>query len=442
MMPNAGGWLTAPLNTSRLVRQPQRLLGAFAARHGRTFSLTLLDGPSIVSGDPSVIAEMFAGGGTGSDAPNQIVAPLVGERSIVLANGSPHRRKRKMLAPPFHGARMLAYGDTIRNATLRGMERLQPGDTLDVISMTQQLSLEVILRAAFGVTDPARRDTLRTAITRVVSGFPAWLMFAPPLQRSVVGLGPWASHLRGVAALKALLLDEIAEARRAPPGSRDDVLAMMLEARDEDGNPMPDDEIVDELRTLVIAGHETTATTLGWALWQLHRNPDVLERLLAELGGFGQGSPPASFAKLPFLAATCDETLRMHPIVPIFRRRLVQDARIGGHDLRAGTILSPAVLMTHYDEQLYPDPGRFSPARFLERTYSSTEFMPFGGGNRRCLGAAFANFELQVALGTLLAEFRFSPVEGPPLRLVMHGVTTRANAPVTLGFLGRRGAAA
>lgn len=438
MFPNAGGWLAAPANTMQLVRDPLPLLRGLGERHGRSFMLTLLDGPSLVSGDPAVVADMFAGGGTHADAPNEIVTPLVGERSIVLANGAPHRRKRKMLAPPFHGARMLAYGQTIADATRRGVDSLRPGDTLDVLDMTQRLSLEVILRAAFGVTDPVRVQVLQRAIYGVVSGFPAWLMFTPLLQRPMAGVGPWDRHLRAVAALKSLLLEEIAAARSVPEGSRDDVLSMMLTARDEQGQGMPDDEIVDELRTLIIAGHETTATTLGWALWQLHRNPDVLTRLHAELDTLPSDASPAALSKLPYLTATCDETLRMHPIVPVFRRRLTQAMRLGDHEMPAGTILSPAVMMTHYDPSLYPDPDQFRPERFLERKFGPTEFMPFGGGNRRCLGAAFANFELQVALGTLIANHRFSDIDTSPRRVVMHGVTTRANAPIRLRYEGRR----
>lgn len=438
MIPNAGGWLSAPLHTTGLIRSPQELLHRLSSRHGPTFWLTLLDGPSVISSDPAFVSDVFAGDGTICDAPNDIVTPLVGDASIVLAGGERHRRKRKMLAPPFHGARMRAYGQTIRDATERGLENFVAGRVFDVLAMTQRLSLEVILRAAFGVTDAVRVELLRDAITQVVSGFPAWLMFIRPLQRPTWGIGPWDRHVRAVARLRALLLEEIAEARRAPAGTREDVLALLLSARDEEGNPMPDDEIVDELRTLIIAGHETTAMTLAWALRQLHRNPDLLLRLRNELSTMQNDEPSTSWSQLPLLAATCDETLRMYPNVLLLRRRLLQDAQMGGHDLPAGTILSPSVLMTHHDSQLYPEPHLFRPERFMGRKYSPSEYMPFGGGNRRCLGAAFATFELQVALGVLISEFAFERVDDTPLHIVMHGVTTRASGPVRLRFLGRR----
>ena len=431
----AGGWLSAPLHTSQLISDPLRLMRGLAAKHGSTFRLRLLDGDSVVTGDPAFIAEIFGGEDGLLDAPNEIVRPLVGEGSIVLANGARHKRKRKLLAPPFHGARMRAYGRTIAEATQRSVRTVAAGDVVDVLDVTQRISLEVILRAVFGVSDAARVEQLRTAIVDAVAGLPAWLLFLPVLHRRLGGVGPWARYEDSVRTLCALLREEIQRGREAEPGSRDDVLALLLSARDEDGAPMSDAELVDELRTLVIAGHETTATTLGWALWELHRNPAVLERVQSEITS-SSSSEPEELARVPLLVAACDETLRLHPIVPIFRRRLTRAARLGGHDLAAGTLLSPAVLITHYDEALFPKPDQFRPERFLERKFGATEFMPFGGGNRRCLGAAFANYELQVALGTLLRGHRFAATSTAPLHLVMNGITTRASGPISLRCVG------
>ncbi|MDP2340631.1 MAG: cytochrome P450 [Deltaproteobacteria bacterium] len=429
----AGGWLSAPVHTARLINDPLALMRGFARQHGPTFRLRLLDGDSLVTGDAAFIAEIFGGEEGLFDAPNEIVRPLVGDGSIVLANGARHKRKRKLMAPPFHGARMRSYGRTIADATERAMAPFAAGDVVDVLEVTQQISLEVILRAVFGVSDPARVEQLRNAIVDVVAGLPAWLLFMPVLHRRMGGVGPWARYDDAVAVLRALLLEEITRGRAAEPGSRDDVLALLLSARDEDGQPMGDDELVDELRTLVIAGHETTATTLAWALWELHRNPGALERVRAAVTSSSSSSAePEVLARVPLLVAACDETLRMHPIVPIFRRRVTRAARLGGHDLAAGTLLSPAVLITHYDDAIYAEPDEFRPERFVDRKYGATEFMPFGGGNRRCLGAAFANYELQVALGTILRGQRFSTTSNEPLRLVMNGITTRSSGPIRL----------
>ena len=433
---DAGGWRAAPLRTAELIRDPVAMMRGLAARHGPTFRLTLLDGPSVVTGDPAFVREIYAADGGSLDAPNEIVAPLVGDGSIVLANGARHRRKRKMMAPPFHGARMRTYGSIIADATRRALDGLTVGDAVDVLAITQKLSLDVILRAAFGVCEGPRVAALHGAIARAVAGFPTWLMFAPALHRPFGGVGPWARYQRAVADLGALLRDEIARARSAPEGSRDDVLSLLLAARDEDGAPMRDDELVDELRTLVIAGHETTATTLAWTLWELHRAPDALARLTDALGALGDDAAPEAFARVPLLAATCDEALRMHPIVPFFRRRVTRDTELAGHRLPAGTLLSPSVALAHYDPAVFEAPDTFRPERFLGRKYGPSEFMPFGGGARRCVGAAFATFELQVALGTWLTRHRFEAVPGAPLRLVMNGVTTRPSGRVRLRYRG------
>lgn len=435
MIPTVGGGIAgAAVSTWRLVTDPATLMRSTAARLGPTFHMPLLNGPSVVTGDPSLIGAIF-GDAELFDAPNEIVAPLVGDGSIVLAEGARHKRKRKLLAPPFHGERMRAYGRIVAEASARHAEALEPGADFEALDVTQRISLEVIIRAVFGVRDAARVEAFRATILRNVDGFPAWLMFLPPLHRDFGGVGPWARYRETVQALATLLREEIARGRAEADEGREDVLALLLSARDEAGEPMPDEEIVDELRTLVIAGHETTATTLGWALWQLHRNPDVLARLREELATVGPA--PEALAKCRFLAAVCDETLRLHPIVPVFRRRLLRDAELAGHAFPAGTVFHPSPLLTHFDPALYADPDAFRPERFLERRYGPTEFLPFGGGNRRCVGAAFASFELQIALGTLIGGHRFALRSDAPIRLAMKGVTTRPVGGIPLRYVGR-----
>jgi cytochrome P450 len=437
-----GGLAGAALTTWRLIHDPAALMRDLSAKHGPTFRMALLDGPSVVTGDPALIAAIFGGDPELFDAPNEIVGPLVGDGSIVLAGGVRHKRKRKLMAPPFHGARMRTYGRIIADAAARHSADLVPGSDVAVLDVTQRISLEVIIRAVFGVRDEARVEAFRAAITRNVGGFPAWLMFLPFLHRDVVGYGPWARYQDTVRAFVVLLREEVERARAEATQGREDILSMLLAARDEDGAPMPDDEIVDELRTLVIAGHETTATTLGWALWQLHRNPTVLQRLrdeLATLGAPGEGPDPERLARLPYLAAVCDETLRLHPIVPVFRRRLLKDAVLAGRRYPAGTMMHPSVLITHFDPAIYPDPTAFTPERFLDRKFSPSEFLPFGGGNRRCVGAAFANYEMQIALGTLIACHQFRLDSEAPIRLAMNGVTTRPVGGIVLRYEGRVG---
>jgi cytochrome P450 len=422
-LPSAPGGLAARVHhTWRLVR---------SRRYGDPFVLPTLDEGYVITGDPAHVAAVFAADPEVMDPPSGVVEPLLGERSVVLARAARHRRKRKVLMPPLHGARMRTYGDVIVEAARHAFAGVTPGTAVEVIGHTQRLSLDVIVRAIFGARDPARVARFHAVVDEVITRLPAWLMFSPWLHHPMFGLGPWDRYQRSAGRLCDLLREEIAAARGAPEG-RDDVLSLLLAARDEEGKPMPDDELVDELRTLVIAGHETTATTLAWALWRLHRTPAALDRLRAELDAAGAGADPAALAALPFLGAVCDETLRLHPIVPIMARRLARDWTLAGRTLAAGTMVCPAVMLTHLDPAVYPDPDSFRPERFLDRRPGAGEFYPYGGGARRCLGAAMASWELRVALGTILRAHRFAPDRGPALTTVMHGVTTRPSRPIVL----------
>lgn len=429
-LPSAPKDLAARIaHTWRLVRAPAPMLRALSQRHGDPFVLPTLDEGYVITGDPAHVAAVFAADPEVMDPPSGVVEPLLGERSVVLARAARHRRKRKLLAPPLHGARMRAYGEVIVEAARGAFAGVAPGMAVEVIRHTQRLSLDVIVRAIFGARDPQRVARFHAVVDEVIARLPAWLMFSPWLQRPMLGVGPWDRYQRAAGRLCDLLREEIAAARRAPEG-RDDVMSLLLAARDEEGQALPDDELVDELRTLVIAGHETTATTLAWALWRLHRTPDALRRLRDELDA--AGLDPAALASLPFLSAVCDETLRLHPIVPIMARRLARDWTLAGHTLPAGTMICPAVMLTHLDRALYPDPHAFRPERFLDRRYGPGEFYPYGGGARRCLGASMAAWELRVALGTVLRTHAFAPDRGPALTTVMHGITTRPSRPILL----------
>jgi len=294
----------------------------------------------------------------------------------------------------------------------------------------------VIVHAVFGMDDPARIAAFHRSVSDVIAGFPAWLMFSPWLHRDLGGRGPWERYQRAVRAFLDALRAEVARASRGDASARDDVLALLLAARDEDGAPLPEDELLDELRTLVIAGHETTATTLGWALWQLHRHPAALARLRDELSPHGPAPEPAALLSLPYLDAVCDETMRLHPIVPIMARRTAREWSLGGSHVPAGTMVCPAVMLTHFDPTIYAEPHAFRPERFIERRPGPAEFYPFGGGSRRCLGAALAQHELKIALGTVLAGNRFALLDRSPIATVMSGVTTRPARPIRLTWLG------
>src|SRR5438128_1508987 len=328
------------------------------------------------------------------------MARTFGQTSLLLPDGAKHMRQRKLLVPPFHGARMTAYGELIAEATEREVARwprerpfaLQPG--------FQAITLEVILAAVFGLDDPERRGQVGGAIKGALE------MVANPLSELLMGLpgkiGPInirARFERAVAEMDALLLAEIAR-RRADPtlAERDDILALLLQARDEDGAPMTDRELRDELVTLLLAGHETTATALAWAFDYLLHEPQVLARLTAACRSNGGGED--------YLDAVVQEVLRLRPPVAFVDRRLTAPLELDGYRLPAGTIVAPCIYLAHRRPDLYPDASSFRPERFLERPPETYSWLPFGGGVRRCVGASFATFEMRVALKTILTHAR------------------------------------
>ena len=263
------------------------------------------------------------------------------------------------------------------------------------------------------------RDLLR----RYIGHLSGALTYLPALQHDWGKLTPWGRFQATLRSLHALILQEIDERRSGRVGSQSDVLSLLLDARDDDGRPLGDEDVRDELLTLLAAGHETTASALAWSFEHLLRSPAVLGRLIAELDEKGDLDHPASFGKLPFLEAVCQETLRLYPVISAVSRKVAAEVEINGRRYPPGVCLSPCIYLTHRREDIYPQAGRFSPERFLEQSYSPYESLPFGGGVRRCIGAAYAMQEMEVVLGTLFSTLRFSLDPPAPLRSQRNNVT-------------------
>jgi cytochrome P450 len=323
------------------------------------------------------------------------MAPMFGPTSILLLDGARHMRQRKLLLPPFHGARMAAYGERIAEVTDREIDGWPLDRPFALQPSMQAITLEVILQLVFGLDDDERRAQVGDAIKQALE------MVANPLSELLMGLpgkiGPVnirASFERAVAEMDALLLAEIAK-RRADPAlaERDDVLSLLLQARDEDGEAMSDRELRDELVTLLLAGHETTATALAWTFDELFAHPAAFERLRDDEDG-------------EYVDAVINESLRLHPPISLVDRRLRVDLELAGHRLPAGTIVAPCIHLAHRRPDLYPEPAAFRPERFLDRPPETYSWLPFGGGVRRCVGASFATFEMRVVLRTVLARTR------------------------------------
>ncbi|MGW4244432.1 cytochrome P450, partial [Nocardia sp. NPDC004722] len=241
--------------------------------------------------------------------------------------------------------------------------------------------------------------------TEFLESFGPTLFLLPPLRRNMFGLSGWERFSAARDRLDGLIDAEVAR-RRADGGGQEDLLALLLGARYEDGSAITDLDLREQLRTLLVAGHETTATTLVWALYRLHREPAALDRLLDELASAGSDPDPATLMQLPYLDAVCQETLRLHPPVPIVLRRLTGDFTLRDVPLVAGDTMGISVQLLHTDPAVWPRPRSFRPERFLERRYSPFEFAPFGGGHRRCVGATLADYELRIVLATVLTGVR------------------------------------
>ena len=405
------------MQTAIWSRQAQWLLVQSRARFGPIFSLRIAyEGDWVVLADPELVKQVFTGdpkvfhAGEG----NQILRPILGENSVLVLDEKKHIGQRKLLLPPFHGERMQAYGEKMTEIAAREIESWPTGVPCKLRPRMQAITLEIIIETVFGVHDGERMEPLREALRDFLD-----LTTNPRVLLPVLMVGPDRVNMipafrRRVERVDRLIGAEIAERRAAEDlEEREDVLSMLIQARHEDGSPMSDAEIRDELLTLLVAGHETTATALAWAMERLTRHPEKLERLRAEV----------ERGEDEYLTATIQETLRLRPVISIVVRRLTEAVEIGGYELPAGASVTPCIHLIHRDPDIYPDPDRFLPERFLETPPGTYTWIPFGGGVRRCLGAAFAQFEMAVVLRELVRRRQVLPANPAPERNYRRAIT-------------------
>jgi cytochrome P450 len=383
---------------------PTWVMDRCARTLGEAFTLTFA--PSglrlVMLSDPDAVKTLFTAPPdvAPSAAGTSPLAPVVGRSSVLVLTGPEHMRQRKLLLPPFHGERMREYEDVIVAATERDMASWRLGAPMRLQQHTRLITLEVILQAVFGV-EAERMQPLKAAITDLFEplGLMAVLravMSRPSTERPTGAIG------QALDRLDALIYLEI-ERRRAQSDleRRADILSLLLLARDEDGLRMTDAELRDELVTLLLAGHETTATSVAWAIERLVRHPDKLARLVAEIDAGPDGGDE-------YMTAVVNETLRVRPVVPIVARMLTRELHVGGYRLPKGTRVVPSIYLTNRNPRVYERPSEFLPERFLEsaggRAINSFSWIPFGGGIRRCIGASFALLEMKVILRTMLSE--------------------------------------
>jgi cytochrome P450 len=360
-------------------------------------------------------------------------AGMNGENSLWVLIGEPHRRERALFAPAVHARHFRQYGGVIRDIARQKFDAWQPGQTLRAIDTTLAISLEVIMRLVFGVEgeDLPRRG--REVIHALTHSAHPLIVFYPRLQRSWFPL--FRRYTRAKTALYAWM-DEVMAARRARPDPGDDVLASLLGARDEAGRPYTDEHICNELLSVLSAGHMTTAVALAWALYELGRHPQVVAKLRAELDAAGSDPDPITTLALPYLSAICNETIRLHPILAECARVPMQPVEILGYIIPAGQALVISIVGIHHDPALYPEPDRFRPERFIEREYDRFEFLPFGGGHRRCLGAGLAEYTLRLAVAEAVRAWDFEAAAVD--RDIRHDLAMGPKLGVPLRVLARR----
>jgi len=408
-------------STYRVLRSPFRDFPRWSSRYGDPFTIPTVNGTVVLTGDPALIKVIFGAdpeifGPWAVDA----LGPMLGQRSIFMLEGAPHTRERKLLMPPMHGDRMRAYADGIVDVARRRFGAVVDAPRVSALELAQGISLEVITRAIFGARDDASAARLQRAVVEMVEASSPLMFFMPFLQRELGGVGPWARFRRRFVAVDALLQAQI-DAARHNPGA--DVCSLLVQSRYDDGEAMADASIRDELRTMLFAGHETTAITIAWVIELLHRSPETLARAQAEIDALGPDPGGEALAKLEYLDAVCKEAMRLYPVVTEVLRVLRAPLQLGAFEVPAGTGVSASALLAHRREELYPEPERFVPTRFLERRFSPFEYLPFGGGHRRCIGAAFATFEMKIVLGVALARHRIALLDARPPVPVRRSVT-------------------
>ena len=363
---------------------------------------------------------------------NRILVPVLGDSSVIMLDGDRHRKRRQLVMPPFHGERMRAYGDLIGELATTAFDAVPLNQPFEARVVTQDISLNIILKAVFGLSEVGsevdRFQNLKYLMTQVTdlfqSPFTSMFLFYPGLQKDWGAWSPWGKFVRDRQKLDDLIYLEIAERRAESRTDRIDILSLLLSTRDEAGEPMSDPELRDELMTLLFAGHETTATAMAWALYWTHRQPEVRTKLLQELATLGENPDPAEIFRLPYLTAVCNETLRIHPVAMLtFPRQVEVPVDVLGCQLEPGAIVVGCIYLVHHRSDLYPNSHEFDPQRFIDRTFTPYEFMPFGGGARRCIGEALAMYELKLVLAQVLSRYEFSLVDSTPEPPRRRGVT-------------------
>ena len=442
------------LQLIKWIAEPFEYLDDCAKRYGDIFTLRLFGFPTwVLIANPQGIQEIFSADAQSFEVGRaaEILRPFFGDHSLVLLDGDRHKREKKLLMPPFHGEKVKSYGSSICQIAEKVASQWQVNEPFIARDAMQDISLELILQIVFGLSEgdslrhssayryqqikPLLVELVKTIASPVRSSF----FFLKFLQKDLGAWSPWGQFVRLRRKIYALLQTEIEDRRANPQLHSNDILSLMLSAVDEDGQPMTDEQLCDEMITLLGLGYESTATALAWAFYWIHKLPEVKEKLLQEIDSLGENPEPMEISRLPYLNAVCQESLRIYPVaVTAFGRIANSTIEIMGRQFEPGTMLIPSIYSTHHREDLYPNPKQFLPERFLERKYSSYEFIPFGGGNRLCLGYALAMLEMKLVLGTILSRYQLALANNKPAKPKRRGATVAPSNGIPMVMTGKR----
>ncbi len=420
------------------ILSPMSFMEACNQRYGDIFTMQLNE-PMVFVSNPQALQQILTSDTKEFTAPsdrNTAFEPMLGKNSLITISGEVHRQHRQLLMPPLHGDRMRTYGQVINDVTEQVISQWQVGKSFCVHSAMQLITMRVIMQALFGLYEGPRAQELEEILAAMLNETSPWRviqLYFPSLQKDFGSKSSWGKFLRRRQRVHQLLNEEIQERRDQPDSSRTDILSLLMAARDEAGQPMTDAELRDEMMTLLVAGHETTATALTWALYWIHKSPSVREKLVQELDSLGDHPDSNSIFKAPYLNAAYCETLRIYPVAMLTFPRVVKTpVSLCGYELEPNTVVMGCIYLTHQREDLYPEHQQFKPERFLERQFSPYEFLPFGGGVRRCIGMAFAQFEMKVVLAKIVASQELALVDHQDVPAKRRGMVTAPARPIQM----------
>ncbi|AFY38256.1 Unspecific monooxygenase [[Leptolyngbya] sp. PCC 7376] len=400
--------------------------------------------PLILVHHPQALKEMLVDNRKVFTAPgelNSIIEPLTGAHSLLSLSGDRHRRARKLIMPSFHGERMYNYGTLIQQIIREEVERLPINQPFLAVELTQRITLRTIIEVVFGIRSGDRYEPIieltRGILNRFQSPAATSFLFFSSLQKDLGAWSPWGNFVRARDALDELIYAEISDRQANPDPTRTDILSLLIQARDEDGEAMTPLELRDELMVLLFAGHETTAISMAWSLYWMHVQPDILQKVRDELEALGDRPDPMTVYRLPYVAAVGNESLRINPVAMFtFARLATQTTQLLDYEIPADSILMGCVYTLHQRPDIYPNPREFRPERFLDKTFTPYEFMPFGGGDRRCVGEALAQFELRLGIASFATLGKFELLETEPVIAQRKGLVLSPKNGIKMQFLG------